>query len=412
MPSFTLCLMPPHKKSKLWIWVLLTFLLVGLTAIPFSKDGKWVGSDVKFAMPVEIHPLKEEKPFYQDEIVDPEATYKMAHVASMTELVDGTLAATWYAGSGELASDVSIYFSTKKKEDLSWSQPKAIMTRAQATQELGHYVKGLGNALLFAREDGILHLIYITVAFGKWSGSQLNFTSSNNGGDTWKKSERLFLSPFLNLSELVKNAPVPLVGGGWAVPIYQEFLAKFPELLWLLPNKDGSLNARKSRIAGGCSFFQPTLTALTENEAVSFCRDYRSENKIWGTKTQDGGKKWITPHPTSLPNYDSGVASVRLSNGALLLAFNDGGTARDQLRLALSTDQGYTWKRIATIAQEPQGDFCYPYFFRSQNGLLHLLYSWQRHHIHHVVFNEAWLEVQNVQIPLLISQYFNPDISH
>lgn len=342
-------------------------------------------------MPAAMAPVAGEEALYLDEVVDPEGTYAMAHVASMTELADGTLAATWYAGSAELAPDVNIYFSTKSPTESGWSKPQVIMTCTQAAHELDRYVKGLGNALLFAGEDGILHLIYITVTFGKWSGSNLNITSSSDGGCTWKKSKPLFLSPFFNFSTLVKNAPVPLVGGGWVVPIYQEFLGKFPELLWLYPTQDGSWLVRKNRIAGGCSFFQPALTALTEKEAVSFCRDYRSAEKIWRTETRDTGKTWTPPEPTSLPNHDSGVASVRLESGALLIAFNDGGPARDQLRLALSNDQGHTWHRIATIAEEPKGDFCYPYFFRSHDGLIHLLYSWQRHHIHHVVFNEAWV---------------------
>ena len=74
------------------------------------------------------------------------------------------------------------------------------------------------------------------------------------------------------------------------------------------------------------------------------------------------------------------------------MAFNDTSTsARNILRLAISSDQGKTWKRIATIAEEPKGDFSYPYFFESHDGMIHLLYSWQRRHIRHVTFNEAWV---------------------
>ena len=54
-------------------------------------------------------------PFYQEETIDPNATYRMAHVASMTELADGTLITTWYAGSGELQPDVKIYCSIKPR---------------------------------------------------------------------------------------------------------------------------------------------------------------------------------------------------------------------------------------------------------------------------------------------------------
>jgi predicted neuraminidase len=269
------------------------------------------------------------------------------------------------------------------------------MSRGQAAKDLGIYVKGLGNALIFAREDGILHLIYSTIVIGKWSGSSLNMTSSQDGGHTWEKSRSLFLSPCFNLSELVKNAPIPLVGRGWVIPVYQEFLGKFPELLWLSPDEDCSWIVTKSRIAGGCSLFQPTLTAFTGNKVMAFFRDYYTSQKVWSSQSDDACRTWSLPKPTSLPNHDSGVASLRLLNGSLLLAFNDSSNSRDTLRLAISNDEGENWTTIATIIKEPNGDFCYPYFFRSRDGFIHLLYTWQRRHIHHVLFNEAWVRQQH-----------------
>lgn len=383
-----------RSRLMLLLWNMLFLLLLLLVGMAFLKNHRHFSSLPLFQIPPHEPSLAEQEPLYLDEVVDPSGTYPMAHVASMTELPDGKLAATWYAGSAELAADVNIYFSTKAQAATAWSEPVVIMTRTQAAKELGCYIKGLGNAILFAREDGILHLIYVTIACGKWSGSSLNLTSSANGGLTWEKSKRLFLSPFFNFSELVKNAPLPLIRGGWVIPIYQEFLGKFPELLWLYPEKNNSWVVTKSRIAGGCSFFQPSLTALSDKQAIAFCRDYHASEKVWSTQTEDGGQTWSLPQPTGLPNHDSGVASIRLSNGSLLLAFNDSTNSRDTLKLAISPDQGNTWSSIATIITEPHGDFCYPYFFRSSDGLLHLLYSWQRSHIHHVVFNEAWITQQ------------------
>ena len=352
-------------------------------------------ADPRFKIPtvVEQGGAQETVPFYREEVIDSDATYPMAHVASMAELPDGRLMATWYAGSGEVQPDVKIYSATQKKGESSWSLPRVIMTREQASHEVQRYIKALGNALIFAEADGTLRLLYVTISMGKWSGSMLNLTTSRDAGKTWGKSRHLSLSPFFNLSELVKNAPVPLVGGGWAIPIYQEFLGKFPEVLWLRPDKNNSFVATKSRIAGGCSFFQPSLTALSETTAVVFCRDYLTSGKIWRTQTRDTGASWSSPKPTALPNHDSGVASLRLANGWLLLAFNDSETSRDTLRLALSKDEGKTWARIATIAEEPHGDFSYPYFLQTNDESIHLLYSWKRRHIHHVVFNEEWVGI-------------------
>jgi len=35
---------------------------------------------------------------------------------------------------------------------------------------------------------------------------------------------------------------------------------------------------------------------------------------------------------------------------------------------------------------------------RSQDGLIHLVYTWQRKRIKHVVFNEAWINAQMKRI--------------
>lgn len=369
--------------------------------------------------------IQGQQPFYKEETIDPHATYAMAHVASMTELPNGTLVTTWYAGSGELKPDVKIYASRKQREpsasllqkgplhdakeepslsirghelaalespSFSWSDPFVIMTREKAAQELHCYIKGIGNALVFSGKEGVLQVLYVTVSVGKWSGSQLNLISSQDQGKTWSQSRRLLLSPFFNLSELVKNAPTQLRQGGWMIPVYQEFLGKFPELLWLQPDGKGAFTATKSRIAGGCSCFQPTVTALDSERAVAFCRDYQTSGKIWRSETLDAGKSWSPLQTVNLPNHDSGIASLRLLKGDLLMAFNDTTTsARNNLRLAISHDAGKTWQRIATIAKEEKGDFSYPYFFQSRDGMIHLLYSWQRRHIRHVMLNQAWI---------------------
>jgi len=164
-----------------------------------------------------------------------------------------------------MPADVKIYLSQKEPAG-PWTVPRAIMTRAQAEHDLGRPVQALGNALLLADRDGTLRLLFVTIAMGKWSGSQLDSSVSRDGGLTWSRAEHLTLSPFFNFSELVRNRPVPLQEGGWCVPVYQEFLGKFPELLWLA--KDGSV--RKSRIAGGCSTFQPSLVPTGWNRPLFF----------------------------------------------------------------------------------------------------------------------------------------------
>jgi predicted neuraminidase len=329
-------------------------------------------------------------PLFREEFINPDSPHPMSHVASMCELPDGRLAATWYAGSREGASDVAIFLSTRAA-DASWSRPRAIVTRESAERDLNRYIKKVGNAIVFADSAGKLGLIYVTVSIGGWSGSSLNLTTSSDEGSTWTPSRRLTLGPFFNLSELVKNGPVALADGGWAVPIYHEFAGTFPEVLWLRGTA-GEIVATKSRMSAVWFGYQPALEPLSADRAVAFLRDDGSSHTVSITHSEDAGQTWSPPRPAGLPNPDSGLDAIQLRDGRLLLAFNDSASGRENLRLALSADQGQSWTRVATVEEEPGGDFAYPFLMQSRAGDVHLVYAWQRKAIKHAVFNTAWLD--------------------
>jgi predicted neuraminidase len=222
----------------------------------------------------------------------------------------------------------------------------------------------------------------------------LNVKTSRDAGQTWGTSQRLTLSPFLNLSELVKNNPAALSDGGWAVPIYQEFLAKFPEILWLNETAGGGLSWSKTRIFGGRSALQPALVPQSQSAAMVLCRDSSAMRKIRLSRSTDVGENWSPPETLTLPNPDSGLDALRLFDGRILLAFNDSSTGRDNLSLALSEDGGLNWTRRVILENEPGAEFSYPYLIQTRDGRLHLVYTWKRKAIKHAVFNLAWLDAQ------------------
>ena len=111
-----------REVSHFWKW---RFVLIGMTLLVigfiFLKNQQLaVEKNPSFQITQGIaQPFA--TPFYQEETIDPNATYRMAHVASMTELPDGTLVTTWYAGSGELEPDVKIYCSLQQRGQ-QWGQ--------------------------------------------------------------------------------------------------------------------------------------------------------------------------------------------------------------------------------------------------------------------------------------------------
>ncbi len=383
--------MKPNVRRFTWMG-----LTLALLAFAGLRDG-WRVSPVlatKFVVRPFTPAQTNEAPEFHEQFIDPRFIHPSAHVSSICELPGGRLAAVWYAGSREGARDVGIYIATRDAGVSNvWSTPVSVGTHEAAGDETFRYVKKIGNAILFAGTNDQLHLLYVTTGFGGWSCSSLNLKTSTDSGATWSRTRKLGLSPFFNISELVKNAPTPLADGGFVVPIYHEVLGKFSELLWLRPSADG-FEATKTRVVGGRTAFQPALVALNETNALMLNRTAGSVRKIHATRTSDSGHTWSALETIDLPNSNSGLDAIRLTDGRLLLAFNDTDSDRDNLRVAISADGGVTWKRAATLVAEAKEEFSYPTVLQTSDGLIHVTYTWKRKGIKQATFNVAWLEAQ------------------
>jgi len=341
-------------------------------------------------------PAADEPPLFASSFIDHDPPLPYVHCPSICTCSDGSLACAWYAGTHEMARDVSVWLATAlpptqdSTKPIAWGPPRAVVDRGRATAQLARFVDKVGNAVVFSDDAGRLWLVYVTIAIGGWSGSTLNACSSIDGGVTWTASRRLPVSPFFNVSELVRAAPVRLDTGGIVLPIYHECLGKFPELLWLVPDGE-RLRVRKSRLAGGRSLLQPAVVPLDERRCLAFLRDHSPARRLAVMRSEDAGHSWSAPTLTPLPNPDASVAAVRLSDGSLLLACNlarEGRATLDLVRFDLAAE---SWQRLATLDDEPGARFAYPYMVQDRGGAIHLVYAWKMRRIRHVMMNEAWL---------------------
>lgn len=331
--------------------------------------------------------------FYRATVINRGSAEAKAHSATLARRPDGALLAAWYAGSAEGAGDVGIQISMRPAGSNDWTPPREIFSCASVASALGRNVVSLGNPVFMTGDGTVLGLLFISISAGKWSGSSLNLSWSYDGGETWSAPRNLTLNPFINLSALVRNPPVPLVSGGWAVPIYEEFIGKFPEILWLFPQR-GREWASVSRIAGGVSVLQPALVPLSRERAAAFFRDFTAARRMSVSWTVDAGRSWSPPRETNLPNPDSGLAVVRLSDGALLCAFNDYTKGkREKLCLAVSRDEGRTWRPVAQLENEAGSEFSYPTMVVDE-GVVRMLYSARQREIRYAEFSESWVREQ------------------
>lgn len=351
-----------------------------------------------------------------------DATTRLVHAASMVELPDGRLRGFWFAGSREGAADVGIHSAVFDPVSGSWSPERRVIHREQVEAALGRNIRKLGNAVP-VRDGDLLRLYFVAVSMGGWGGSRLAVAESADLGNSWQVTGTLVTSPFLNISTLVKGAPVRFADGSLGLPVYHEFLGKFGELLRLSPEQRV---LEKQRIGHGRESIQPVLFIQSPTEATALLRN-ESESRPGGlfeSHTEDRGGHWSTLAHAGLPNPGSAVGGVSLGPSHWLLGANHNPDERDTLAVLESRDAGGDWQLVKLFHDRaPHGDepvarerylrlvaeeladfrqapprqtvldraqankcsadgctfqFDYPYLLRAANGDIHLLYTWNK----------------------------------
>jgi predicted neuraminidase len=341
-------------------------------------------------------PPADEKPFYAEDFINQEVPGTISHVSTLSPLGPKTMACAWYSGSREGAGDVAIYFSVFNESKKAWSAPAVVMDRARCSDELHRYVKKVGNPLLMKDADKRLRLFYSSVFGGGWSGSSLNYVISENGGQTWTKSRKILLSPFFNLTNNVKNRGLLLDDGSFIVPVYHEFIRKFSQLLFVRPSQKGD-RFTISKITTSGKAIQPVILQGDQRTLTAFFRnmDDRNRKYILRADSADFGRSWSALSETSLPNPNSGFDMIITGDGSYLGVINNSHVDRSNLSLVISHDKGHTWRVLRTLEDQRHKEYSYPSISQSRSGLYHITYTYERMKIKHIMFNAAWLALED-----------------
>lgn len=352
------------------------------------------------------------------------------HAASMVELKNGDLRAVWFSGSREGARDVSIQTAIFDNFTGQWLAESRLFERHQIEHGLWRYVKKIGNPVIARSPDGSLLLWMVNVSLGGWAGSSITWARSTDEGTSWSMPRRLVTSPFLNVSTLVKGAPLAFENGQIGLPVYHEFLTKFAEVLRL--DAYGSV-VDKIRIPGSQTSLQPVVLVTGAKNAQVFMRSGNAQ-ALMVSRTQDAGNTWSHSVAAVWPNPDSALAGVVTGAGTQWLALNPTKNNREtlallqsgkepffadasqwlvespatspsrlplaeyervlgkELRLAGSND-GQVKAYVASARRQLCGaeacsqEFSYPYMLQSRDGYIHLVYTWHRTRIKHIRFD-------------------------
>jgi alpha-L-rhamnosidase len=321
-----------------------------------------------------------------EEFIYDEAPFPSCHASTIAETPEGIVAA-WFGGTHEQNKDVEIWFS--RKIDAIWTAPVSV---ADGIQEngVGIYPDSVikrypcWNPVLFLIPGGKLMLFYkVGPNPIEWWGM---LKTSDDNGNTWSAAVRLpdgILGPIKNKPVLLNNgeliSPSSTEHEGWRVHFeISNDMGKTWEIIGPINN------AEKYNV------IQPSILIYGNGRLQVLCRS--KENRIITSWSEDYGKNWNDLEATELPNPNSGTDAVTLSNGLQLLVYNhsektadEWGGKRTPLNVAVSED-GKNWIQVLTLESEP-GEYSYPAVIQTEDGLVHITYTWKREKIKHVVVN-------------------------
>jgi len=309
------------------------------------------------------------------------------HVASAIALPNQEILAFWYGGTREGHRDVNLYQARYNIAEDRWSEPSTLYTLADAQQQLGRYVKKLGNASISVM-NGRLYLSFVTVSIGGWATAHLNMMMSDDLGRNWTQAERLVTSPFWNISTLTRNRGFAMADKQvLALPVYQELAHVRPEFLYL--DSQGQVLS-KHRSTSDVYALAPVAIPTSEHSAQLFARP-DTTSSVLSVAVNAQGRQTSATKATDIVNPNASLDAIALQDGSWLMVTND--RQHDRLRLSLyrSVNQGEDWQRVYVVEEElelPEGEkaeFSYPWLVQDFIGQIHVFYTWKRKEIRHQV---------------------------
>lgn len=399
-----------------------------------------------------------EQALHQAELIFPPEHWHN-HSSCIVEQPNRDLLVCWFHGSGErTADDVVLLGARKKAGAREWSKP-FLMEDVPGHPDT--------NPAIFIDPRERLWLIWPTILANEWHTALLKYRISANyekeGPPDWETSRVLHLKPgeeFLEtvvtrLGSLEQSAdlsqmtnpdytvsigpekisayfqrikeeaagklqrrlgwmtrahPVVLEGGRMIVPLYSD---GFSFSLMAITDDWGKTWTTSTPLVG-IGNIQPSIAVRKDGSLVAYMRDAGTEpRRLQVSESFDRGETWSPMADTDIPNPGSGAEVITLKNGNWLLAHNDLEEGRYSLAVALSDDEGRTWKwkRHLELDMDAgdtghRGSYHYPTVIEGRDGTFHASYSYSlrrseaatdtegrlmRKSIKHARFNGAWI---------------------
>lgn len=298
------------------------------------------------------------------------APFKSCHASTLVQLDKNQVLYACFGGDHEGAKDVKIWGIIQDLNTNKFGSPILLATGKDSLP--------CWNPVLFKTKTGILFLDY---KVGKnprewWAERKI----SKDNGKHWSAAIKLD-TPYLGP---IKDKPIQLKNGSILYPSSTESKDEKTWKIHLEISDNKGLQWKYIHI--NCDTFgiiQPTILQYSDHLQM-LCRS--KQNAIVSTISKDNGLHWQKLEKLNLPNPNSGIDAVTLSNGWQLLVYNplEAGKnwweGRSSLKVALSKD-GISWKPILTLEQQTKGEYSYPAVIELANHDILISYTFDRKNI-------------------------------
>lgn len=388
-------------------------------------------------------------PFHDAELIFP-LEHWHNHASAIVECPNGDLLVCWFHGSGErTADDVKIEGARRRRGSKTWTR----FTMADTP----NYPDT--NCTMFIDPQRRLWLLWPTILANEWHTALMKYRVSSDyqkseGPPRWEVNEVLHITPgsefettviqaaaafeaaakeasperqkvirdyiertkknaadklFRRLGWMTRAHPFVLDGKRLIVPLYSD---GFSFSLMAISDDWGKSWTTSTPLVGAGNI-QPSIVRKKDGTLFSLMRDNGpAPKRLHMSESRDGGKTWSPVVDSAIPNPGSGAEIISLKNDHWVLIYNDTEQGRNSLAVAISSDEGQTWRWKRHLEFEPMGPeagaFHYPSIIQARDGSLHASYSYHlnkkdlpldaegkpaRKSIKHAHFNEEWVMV-------------------
>lgn len=353
------------------------------------------------------------------------------HAAFLHTLGDGRLVCAWFGGTLEGMSDISIHLATLAPDNTAW---------LPSTRILGAPDRSEQNPVLFQDVNGAVHLFHTSQPSGNQDESRVMtrpVTFIGDGVDYGPlRDTGLPSGAFVRAPLTVRD------DGAWVLPLH--LCNAQPRRRWtgahdtaaVAVSTDRGARWNVTEVPNSTGSVHMTLVDMGNGRLTAFYRR-RQADFVHRSESLNGGRSWSKPVPTDLPNNNSSISAIRLSDGRIALLCNPvsaamsserrqslydelgesdaqpdaaggcvpiWGVPRAPLSLCVSSDGGHTFSQRRVVDAGPgtclsnnsldgrNAELSYPFLCQGTEGILHLAYTYHRRAIKYVRLDPDWLD--------------------